>query len=156
MSDAPERIWACMDGPTVGLFVSGGYNAGWPEYVRADLYAKLEADLASANARADVAFASGIEAAAQTVEAYSEYDGQLCCNGHMCGCQGETVHGAILHCIHALTPPNITAAAARVLLDKSGAANARLCEIADEIYGAGASINRAIGEALRAIAEEKL
>lgn len=53
MSEAPERIWACMDGPMVGLFVSGGYNAGWPEYVRADLYAKLEADLAAANARAD-------------------------------------------------------------------------------------------------------
>ena len=53
MSETPERIWACMDGPMVGLFVSGGYNAGWPEYVRADLYAKLEADLAAANARAD-------------------------------------------------------------------------------------------------------
>ena len=38
MSEAPERIWACMDGPMVGLFVSGGYNAGWPEYVRADLF----------------------------------------------------------------------------------------------------------------------
>lgn len=38
MSEAPERIWACMDGPMVGLFVSGGYDAGWPEYVRADLF----------------------------------------------------------------------------------------------------------------------
>ena len=37
MSDNPERIWACMQGPMVGLFVSGGPTAGWPEYVRADL-----------------------------------------------------------------------------------------------------------------------
>lgn len=37
MSDNPERIWACMQGPMVGLFVSGGLTAGWPEYVRADL-----------------------------------------------------------------------------------------------------------------------
>jgi len=39
MSDNPERIWACMQGPMVGLFVSGGPTAGWPEYVRADLMA---------------------------------------------------------------------------------------------------------------------
>lgn len=34
---APERIWACIEGPMVGLFVSGGHTAGWPEYIRADL-----------------------------------------------------------------------------------------------------------------------
>lgn len=44
MSEAPERIWACMDGPMVGLFVSGGYNAGWPEYVRADLFDAVKAE----------------------------------------------------------------------------------------------------------------
>ena len=37
MTNAPERIWACMGGPMVGLFVSGGNNGGWPEYVRADM-----------------------------------------------------------------------------------------------------------------------
>ena len=37
MSDLPERIWACMGGPMVGMFVSGGNNGGWPEYVRADI-----------------------------------------------------------------------------------------------------------------------
>jgi hypothetical protein len=42
---APERIWACMDGPMVGLFVSGGINMGWPEYIRADLPPTLEAAL---------------------------------------------------------------------------------------------------------------
>ena len=43
--------------------------------------------------------------------------------------------------------------AARGLLNPNGSANERLCEIAEEIYGAGASMNRAIGEALRTIAE---
>lgn len=44
MTEAPERIWACMSGPMVGLFVSGGNNGGWPEYVRADAArAELEA-----------------------------------------------------------------------------------------------------------------
>jgi hypothetical protein len=43
--------------------------------------------------------------------------------------------------------------AARALLDADGCPNERLCEIADEIHGAGASMNRAIGAALRAIAE---
>lgn len=43
MSDDPKRIWACMQGPMVGLFVSGGPTAGWPEYIRADL---LEAQAA--------------------------------------------------------------------------------------------------------------
>ena len=44
MTEAPERIWACMSGPMVGLFVSGGNNGGWPEYVRADAaHAELEA-----------------------------------------------------------------------------------------------------------------
>jgi len=44
MNDAPDRIWACMSGPMVGLFVSGGNNGGWPEYVRADIaHAALEA-----------------------------------------------------------------------------------------------------------------
>lgn len=33
----PERIWACMGGPMVGMFVSGGYTADWPQYVRADI-----------------------------------------------------------------------------------------------------------------------
>lgn len=51
MSKAPERIWACMDGPMVGLFVSGGYNAGWPEYVRADLFDAVKAERDTLEAR---------------------------------------------------------------------------------------------------------
>mgnify|MGYP001408573248 CR=1 FL=1 len=39
--NAPARIWACMDGPMVGLFVSGGDTADWPEYIRADIADKL-------------------------------------------------------------------------------------------------------------------
>ena len=44
MSDLPERIWACMGGPMVGMFVSGGNNGGWPEYVRADIVQALTAE----------------------------------------------------------------------------------------------------------------
>jgi len=44
MTDAPERIWACMGGPMVGMFVSGGNNGGWPEYVRADIVQSLPAE----------------------------------------------------------------------------------------------------------------
>lgn len=39
--NAPTRIWACMEGPMVGLFVSGGDSVDWPEYVRADDHDKL-------------------------------------------------------------------------------------------------------------------
>ena len=54
------------------------------------------------------------------------------------------------HIIH----PNITVQdAARALLDADGCPNERICEIADEIHGAGASMNRAICVALRAIAD---
>ena len=51
MSEAPERIWACMDGIMVGLFVSGGYNAGWPEYIRADLFDAVKAERDALEAR---------------------------------------------------------------------------------------------------------
>ena len=44
MTNAPERIWACMGGPMVGLFVSGGNNGGWPEYVSADIVQSLTAE----------------------------------------------------------------------------------------------------------------
>lgn len=36
---APDRVWACMAGPMAGMFVSGGFAADWPEYVRADIAA---------------------------------------------------------------------------------------------------------------------
>ena len=174
MTEAPERIWATINGSRVSTYSPPFLIGGWEsrsrkierevEYVRADLYAKLEADLAAANARADVAFASGIEAAAQTVEAYSEYDGQLCCNGHMCGCHGETVHGAILHYIHALTPPDITAAAARVLLaawptdtsfDAAFAACATAYHGGDQMQDTMDRTLATVSAALRALAEVK-
>ena len=44
MNDLPERIWACMGGPMVGMFVSGGNNGGWPEYIRADIVQALTAE----------------------------------------------------------------------------------------------------------------
>lgn len=57
----PATIWACMEGPMVGLFVSGGYTAGWPKYIRADSHDKLVEALEALlkiieDARADEAF----------------------------------------------------------------------------------------------------
>lgn len=49
---APATIWACMEGPMVGLFVSGGYTAGWPKYTRADSHDKLVEALKAAAASA--------------------------------------------------------------------------------------------------------
>lgn len=31
------------------------------------------------------------------LSAHNEYDQRLCCDGHMCGCQGSTVFSAIEH-----------------------------------------------------------
>ena len=63
MTEAPERIWATINGSRVSTYSPPFLIGGWEsrsrkierevEYVRADLYAKLEADLAAANARAD-------------------------------------------------------------------------------------------------------
>lgn len=39
--NAPECIWACMEGPMIGLFVSGNNTLDWPEYIRADIADKL-------------------------------------------------------------------------------------------------------------------
>lgn len=52
-NNAPARIWACMDGPMVGLFVSGGNTLDWPEYIRADIAANLADALARIIAIAD-------------------------------------------------------------------------------------------------------
>ena len=60
MTDAPERIWACMGGPMVGLFVSGGNNGGWPEYVREDRVVALTAERDEAINQLDSAIHSQI------------------------------------------------------------------------------------------------
>lgn len=72
MTDTPERIWACMGGPMVGMFVSGGNNGGWPEYVRADIVQALTAERDALIAQRDAvpfdtdALGMGLEMAAQS------------------------------------------------------------------------------------------
>ncbi len=51
--NASTRIWACMEGPMVGLFVSGGDSVDWPEYVRADVADKLVEALKAAEQQLD-------------------------------------------------------------------------------------------------------
>ena len=60
MTNAPERIWACMGGPMVGMFVSGGNNGGWPEYVREDRVVALTAERDEAINQLDSAIHSQI------------------------------------------------------------------------------------------------
>lgn len=60
MTEIPERIWACMGGPMVGLFVSGGNNGGWPEYVREDRVVALTAERDGAINQLDSAIHSQI------------------------------------------------------------------------------------------------
>ena len=59
--------------------------------------------------------AGAFEAAADLLDAYSEYDQQYCCNGHMCGCRGETVHQMMQHFIRALTPADAKTTLDRLL-----------------------------------------
>ncbi|MBA8838342.1 hypothetical protein [Ochrobactrum sp. RH2CCR150] len=49
-------------------------------------------------------FRKGLEAACEVIDAHSEYDLQLCCNGRECGCGGATVHQSMQHYIRALHP----------------------------------------------------
>lgn len=43
------------------------------------------------------------EDACDVIDGNGEYDQQLCCNGHMCGCKGATVHQQMKHYIRALS-----------------------------------------------------
>jgi hypothetical protein len=61
-----------MGGPMVGMFVSGGNNGGWPEYVRADIVQALTAERDALIAQRDAvpfdtdALGMGLEMAAQS------------------------------------------------------------------------------------------
>lgn len=62
----------------------------------------LEEDAGQQRARADRAEAeraAQIEDACAVIDAYSEYDTTLCCNGRECGCQGASVHDVMKHFI---------------------------------------------------------
>lgn len=45
------------------------------------------------------------EAACDVVDAYSEFDRSYCCDGRMCGCQGQSVHDMMKHFIRAMVRP---------------------------------------------------
>ncbi|WP_418459874.1 hypothetical protein ACNT8L_05805 [Brucella intermedia] len=51
-------------------------------------------------------FRKGLEAACEVIDAHSEYDRQLCCDGRECGCYGATVHQSMQHYIRALSSPD--------------------------------------------------
>ena len=78
------------------------------KHADAEAIGALEAKLVEVTAERDAArddgFAQGIEAACKVIDAYEEYDQQLCCDGQMCGCQGARVHEAMQHYIRALSP----------------------------------------------------
>ena len=64
-----------MDGPMVGLFVSGGNNAGWPEYVRADRIEALTAEVERLNEALRVCVMEAADWARQAGEAKGKLEG---------------------------------------------------------------------------------
>ncbi|MGL4890622.1 MAG: hypothetical protein ACRC52_07455 [Aeromonas veronii] len=99
--------------------------------------------LAEANTRADVAFAAGIEAAVGVLDDSEKTDGYV-----------DIPCALLIDIIRALTPPDITAAAARVLQADEGVID-RLAGFFAETYGEPvAPFNREQAlSALRTIAE---
>lgn len=87
----PDKIWV---NPQVAQANYGKRFPGDVQFTRTDL--------------SQAAVAAALEAAAQTVDtlgdsAVTEALGtRLCCDGHMCGCQGADVGAYILHQIRAL------------------------------------------------------
>ncbi|WP_176026494.1 hypothetical protein [Brucella intermedia] len=68
-------------------------------------------DLQSTTAEAripviDEGFRKGLEAACEVIDAHSEYDRQMRCDGRECGCYGATVHQSMQHYIRALSSPD--------------------------------------------------
>ena len=94
------------------------YTARILSAVDPDEITSLRAALADAQA---VGFAAGVEAVAKEIERDDDNIGRamsmaICCSGHECGCMGASVRDYLVYNIRALTPPDATAAAARVLL----------------------------------------
>lgn len=69
------------------------------------------------NAALEESFRAGLEAACGVIDAHSEYDRQLCCDGRECGCYGSTVHQSMQHYIRALqtAPASLDAETRQVL-----------------------------------------
>jgi hypothetical protein len=124
--------YCCVEKPT-GMHTNGGCKcASNPDFLRQQRMAnimrlaqemsseitRLRAALADAQA---VGFAAGVEAAAKEIEGDDYNIGRamsmaICCSGHECGCMGASVRDYLVYNIRAITPPDATAAAARVLL----------------------------------------
>ena len=124
--------YCCVEKPT-GMHTNGGCKcASNPDFLRQQRMAnimrlaqemsseitRLRAALADAQA---VGFAAGVEAVAKEIEGDDYNIGRamsmaICCSGHECGCMGASVRDYLVYNIRAITPPDATAAAARVLL----------------------------------------
>ena len=77
MSDAPETVWACMEGPMVGLFVSawsGPDAPAWPRYVRADRIAALEAEVTRLTGERDRQYDENVHRIAEQAKVETERD----------------------------------------------------------------------------------
>ena len=62
---------------------------------------------AAVRALAEDAAKAAIEAVASLVEADEGTQDQICCSGHMCGCQGSTLGQFLAHEVRALSPAYI-------------------------------------------------
>ena len=63
--------------------------------------------LTAVRALAEDAAKAAIEAVASLVEADEGTQDQICCSGHMCGCQGSTLGQFLAHEVRALSPAYI-------------------------------------------------
>jgi len=73
---------------------------------QADFEARILSALEPSAARSlalEEGFRKGLEAACEVIDAHSEYDRRMCCDGHECGCYGATVHQSMQHYIRALS-----------------------------------------------------
>lgn len=95
------------------------------EYLSAeqeDEAAQVVATLADAVEAERAKVAAAYEAAACVIDDPGNGVGsvlaqQLCCDGHMCGCQGATISDYLQHIIRALTPANAQAALDKLLAE---------------------------------------
>ncbi len=100
----PERIWAFEDYPDSGANPRGGVwcdeQSETPEcaacYVRADTIPDAAALIEQGRQQG---LRDMMEHACSVLDANSEYDQRMCCDGRMCGCQGTSVYQMMQHFI---------------------------------------------------------
>lgn len=88
----------------VGNGPMGPHNAAFIAHASEDIPALLAevSRLSDALAEAEKRIT---EAACDVVDGYSEFDQPYCCDGRMCGCQGQSVHDMMKHFIRAMVKP---------------------------------------------------